>query len=84
MVVLDAGIATDDNLKLLTKILDRLTVLMDTKSKQTIRLKAITTTKNTDYYLEVKSQTKALKETGMRTNLKQEIGKIISAHLAAR
>ena len=85
VVVLDAGIATDENLELITQkgykylcvsrtklkdyqlIPDRLTVLMDTKSKQTIRLKSVTTTKNTDYYLQVKSQTKALKETAMKT-----------------
>jgi len=84
VVVLDAGIATDENLKLITEkgynylcvsrtklkdyklIPDRLTVLMDTRSKQTIRLKSVTTAKSTDYYLEVKSQTKELKETGMK------------------
>jgi len=89
VVVLDAGIATDENLKLITKkgykylcvsrtklkdyklIPDRLTVLMDTRSKQTIRLKSVTTTKSTDYYLEVKSQTKALKETGMKHQFEQ-------------
>jgi hypothetical protein len=44
---------------------------MDTKSKQTIRLKSVTTTKTTDYYLEVKSETKALKETGMKNQFEQ-------------
>jgi len=89
VIVLDAGIATDENLELISKkgykylcvsrtklkdyqvIPDRLTVLMDTKSKQTIRLKSVTTTKNTDYYLEVKSETKALKETGMKNQFEQ-------------
>ena len=89
VIVLDAGIATDENLELITQkgykylcvsrtklkdyqvIPNRLTVLMDTKSKQTIRLKSVTTTKSTDYYLEVKSQTKALKETGMKDQFEQ-------------
>ena len=89
VVVLDAGIATDENVELIAQkgykylcvsrtklkdyqvIPDRLTVLMDTKSKQTIRLKSVTTKKNTDYYLEVKSQSKALKETGMKNQFEQ-------------
>lgn len=84
VVVLDAGIATEENLKLIeakgykylcvsrTKLKDyqsvpdRLTVLMDTKSKQTIRLRSVTTEKNTDYYLEVKSPAKEKKEEGMK------------------
>ena len=83
VVVLDAGIATEDNLKLITEkgyrylcvsrsrlkdyqtVPGRLTVLMDTKSKKTIRLKQVTTQANTDYYLEVKSPDKARKEAGM-------------------
>ena len=83
VVVLDAGIATEDNLKLITEkgyrylcvsrsrlkdyqtVPGRLTVLMDTKSKKTIRLKQVTTQANTDYYLEVKSPDKAMKEAGM-------------------
>lgn len=88
-VVLDAGIATEENLQLIetkgykylcvsrSKIKDykavqgRLTVLMETKSKHNIRLKAVTTKKNTDYYLEVKSDAKALKETGMKSQFEQ-------------
>ena len=84
VVVLDAGIATEDNLKLITekgykylcvsrsKLKDyqtvpgRLTVLMDTKANKTIRLKQVATQKNTDYYLEVKSPDKAVKEAGMK------------------
>jgi transposase len=84
VIVLDAGIATEDNLKLITEkgykylcvsrsrlkdyqaVPGRLTVLMDTKSKKTIRLKQVATEKNTDYYLEVKSPDKAIKETGMK------------------
>ena len=89
VVVLDAGIATEENLELITQkgykylcvsrtklkdyqvIPDRLTVLMETKSKQTIRLKSVANTNNTDYYLEVKSETKALKETGMKDQFEQ-------------
>ena len=70
VVVLDAGIATEGNLKLITEkgyrylcvsrsrlkeyqaVPGRLTVLMDTKAKKTIRLKQVTTENNTDYYLE--------------------------------
>lgn len=84
VVVLDAGIATEENLKLIegkgykylcvsrTKLKDyqyvpgRLTTLMDTKSNQTIRLRSVTTSKNTDYYLEVKSPSKEKKEEGMK------------------
>ena len=44
----------------------RLTVLMDTKANKTIRLKQVATQKNTDYYLEVKSPDKAVKEAGMK------------------
>lgn len=84
VVVLDAGIATEENLALIEKkgykylcvsrsrlkdyqaVPDRLTVLLDTKSKQTIRLKSVVTPKNTDYYLEVKSPAKEKKEAGMK------------------
>jgi transposase len=101
VIVLDAGIATDENLELITQkgykylcvsrtklkdyqvIPGRLTVLMDTKSKQTIRLKSVTTAKSTEYYLEVKSQTKALKETGMKNQFEKrfeaELQKIYTA-----
>lgn len=83
VVVLDAGIATEENLHLIeakgykylcvsrTRLKDykavpgRLTVLLDTKSKQTIRLKSVSAEKNTDYYLEVKSPAKEIKEEGM-------------------
>lgn len=89
VIVLDADIATDDNLKLITQkgykylcvsrtklkdyqvLPDRLTILIDKKSKQTIRLKSVTTAKSTDYYLEVKSQIKALKATGMKNQFEQ-------------
>lgn len=84
VVVLDAGIATEDNLALIEKkgykylcvsrtrlkdyeaIPNRFTVLLDTKSNQAIRLKSVTTPKNTDYYLEIKSPAKEKKENGMK------------------
>lgn len=84
VVVLDAGIATEENLKLIqakgyaylcvsrTRLKDykyvpgRLTTFLDTKSKQTIRLRSVTVEKNTDYYLEVKSPSKEKKEEGMK------------------
>jgi len=84
-VVIDAGIATEENLQLITSkgykylcvsrsklkdykaVQDRLTVLLETKSNQTIRLRSVSTDNNTDYYLEVKSDTKAIKEAAMKT-----------------
>ena len=89
VIVLDAGIATEENLELIEAkgykylcvsrsklkdyhpIQDRLTVLMETKSKQYVRLKAVSTEKNTDYYLEVKSPAKEMKETGMKNQFEQ-------------
>jgi len=89
VVVLDAGIATEENLGLIQKkgynylcvsrtklknystVQDRLTVLMETKSKQQIRLKAIQANSNTDYYLEVKSDAKAGKEAGMKSQFEK-------------
>ena len=104
VVVLDAGIATEENIALIAQkgykylcvsrsklkdykaLPERLTVLMDTKSHQTIRLKSVTTEKNTDYYLEVKSDTKALKENGMKNQFEQrfeeELQKIIQPYTA--
>jgi transposase len=89
VIVLDAGIATEDNLKLIAEkgykylcvsrsrlkdyqtVPGRFTVLMDTKSRKTIRLKQVTTEKNTDYYLEVKSPDKAMKESGMKESFEK-------------
>jgi len=85
VVVLDAGIATEENLKLITekgyhylcvsrsKLKDytidpnRLTVMMETKSKQNVWIKAIQTDSDTDYYLEIKSDAKTVKEQSMAT-----------------
>ena len=84
VVVLDAGIATKENLELIQKkgfnylcvsrtrlknytaVQGRLSVLLEIRSKHEIRLKAVQTANDTDYYLEVKSDAKAAKETGMK------------------
>ncbi len=58
-------------LKNYSTVKDKLTVLLETKSKQQVRLKAIETDNNTDYYLEVKSDAKAAKETGMKTQFEK-------------
>lgn len=89
IVVLDAGIATEDNLQYIagkgyyylcvsrsrlkdyTVIQDRLTVLLETKSKQIVTLKSVRTDKNTDYYLEVKSEAKKSTETGMKNQFEE-------------
>ena len=84
VVVMDAGIATEENLALIkakgyhylcvsrSKLKDyhavqgRLTVLLETKSKREVRLKAVAGQNNTDYYLEVASQDKYETESSMR------------------
>lgn len=89
VIVLDAGIATEENLQLITSkgykylcvsrsklkqykaVPGRLTVLMETASKQQVRLKAVSTEKNTDYYLEVKSGAKKRTEEGMKKQFEQ-------------
>ena len=89
IIVLDAGIATEENLQMIaqkgfyylcvsrsklknyTVVKDRLTVLLETKSKKEIRLKSISTANNTDYYLEVKSEAKQLKEAGMKSQYEE-------------
>jgi len=101
VVVLDAGIATEENLKLIeTKdygylrvsrtrlkdyqyVPDRLTTFLDTKSNHTIRLRSVTTEKNTDYYIEVKSPSKEKKEEAMKLQFEkrfeEELQKIHTA-----
>ena len=101
VVVLDAGIATEENLKLIeakgyrylcvsrSRLKDyryvpgRLTTFLDTKSNRTIRLRKVTTEKNTDYYLEVKSPSKEKKEEAMKLQFEkrfeQELQKIHTA-----
>jgi len=49
----------------------RLTVLLETKSKNEVILKKVLTKEDTDYYLEVKSKSKGLKEAGMKSKFKQ-------------
>lgn len=84
VIVLDAGIATQENLALIQAkgysyvcvsrsrlkdyemVSNRLSVILETKSKNEILIKAVQTDVNTDYYLEITSPTKALKEEGMK------------------
>lgn len=101
VVVLDAGIATEENLKLIEArgygylcvsrtrlkdyqyVPDRLTTFLDTKSNHTIRLRSVTTEKNTDYYIEVKSPSKEKKEEAMKLQFEkrfeEELQKIHTA-----
>lgn len=89
IVVLDAGIATEENLKLIEQkgynylcvsrsklknystTSDDKAVILETKSKKQIKLKAVQTDNNTDYYLEVTSEAKAAKETSMKSQFEQ-------------
>lgn len=89
IVVLDAGIATEDNLKLLReKKFDYMCVSrsnmkkysVDTnsqpikiqdKKKQELTLQKVTVDGNTDTWLRVHSQAKALKESGMNSRFSQ-------------
>lgn len=84
IIVLDAGIATQENLALIQSkgyfyvcvsrsrlkeyqmVSNRLSVILETKSKNEIIIKAVQTKVSTDYYLEITSPTKALKEKGMK------------------
>lgn len=88
-VVLDAGIATEENLKMIkeqgyhyvcvtrTKLKDfehakeNGQVVHTTKSKQEIKLQAVTLSEQTDYFLEVNSPAKALKEQSMKTSFEK-------------
>jgi hypothetical protein len=101
LVVIDAGIATEDNLKLIsrkgyhylcvsrTKIKNyvfdqsRLVVYLKTKTENEVVLKKVLTEKNTDYFLEVKSSMKTLKESGMKNQFEkrfeEELEKIKNA-----
>lgn len=89
VVVLDAGIASEENLEMIrakgyhylcvsrAKLKDyqaisgRLTVLLETKSKRHVRLKAVSNNKNTDYYLEVASEDKYETADSMRSQFEQ-------------
>ncbi len=101
VVVIDAGIATEENLDMINgkgykylcvsrnKIKDyeidrsRLTVLLETKAKYNIVLKKVADREDQDYYLEVTSSKKALKEAGMKnqfeTRFELELQKIKNA-----
>ncbi len=101
VVVMDAGIATEENLEMIkakgyhylcvsrTKLKDyqaisgRLTVLLETKSKRNVRLKAVSNNSNTDYYLEVASEDKYETANSMRSQFEQrfemELQKIVQA-----
>ena len=101
VIVLDAGIATEENLKLIeekgyqyvcvsrSKLKDyealpnKWPVVIETKSKHNVSLKAVSTHKNTDYYLEVTSDAKALKEKsmtlGFEKRYEEELQKIQSS-----
>ena len=89
VVVMDAGIATEENLKMIrakgyhylcvsrTKLKNyqaisgRLTVLLETKSKRNVQLKAVSTNNNIDYYLEVASEDKFETANSMRSQFEQ-------------
>jgi transposase len=89
VIVIDAGIATEENLEMIrdkgyhylcvsrTRLKDyqairgRLTVLLETKSKRNVRLKAVRDNKNTDYYLEVASEDKYETANSMRVQFEQ-------------
>ena len=49
----------------------RLTVLLETKSKHNVRLKAVSDNKNTDYYREVLSEDKYETQNSMRIRFEQ-------------
>lgn len=89
VIVLDAGIATEDNLALIKSkghhyvcvsrakgkdykpVPERLNVILKTKTKQEVLLKAIQTQNNTDYYLEITSPAKTGKEQGIKSRFDQ-------------
>lgn len=84
IVVLDAGIATEENLTMLQTqgykyvcvsrnklknyeaVSSKLPIILTTKGKQKIQIKAVHNASNTDYYFEVNSPKKAIKEIGMK------------------
>lgn len=89
IVVMDAGIATEKNLKILilqgykyvvvsrTKLKDYQAVqegketYLITKSKKIIRLTQVESEKHTDSFLKVESESKGLKEEGIKNRLEQ-------------
>lgn len=101
VVVMDAGIATEENLELIrskgyhylcvsrAKLKDyeaisgKHPVVLQTKSKREVRLKAVRTARNSDYYLEVASQDKLTTASSMTRQFEQrfetELQKIAQA-----
>ena len=101
VIVIDAGISTEENLAIIaekgyrylcvsrTKLKDYApvagteSVMWETKSKENIRLKAVSAAGKTHYYLEVKSDAKADKERAMACqfefHFEQELDKIKKA-----
>ena len=89
VVVMDAGIATEENLMMIRDkgyhylcvsrkrlkdyqaIPDRLTVVLETKSKRHVRIKAVRSPDNADYFLEVASQDKYETANSMREQFEQ-------------
>lgn len=89
VVVMDAGIATEENLKMIRAkgyhylcvsrarlkdyeaISGRLTVLLETKSKRQVRLKAVSNNTSTDYYMEVASEDKYETANSMRRQFEE-------------
>ena len=89
VVVMDAGIATEENLAMIRAkgyhylcvsrsrlkdyqaISDRLTVLLETKSKRHVRIKAVRSQDSADYFLEVTSQDKYETANSMRSQFEQ-------------
>jgi transposase len=89
IVLIDAGIATKDNLKLIANKgykyvcvnrvsikeyeyeQNRLTVMLQTKSKKEVLLKALNVPNKTDFFMEVKSEAKTLKERSMKSQFEE-------------
>lgn len=105
VIVMDAGIATDENLKMVkAKGFDYLCVTRSKlkkfdlenahtlktvcdKKENVISLQKITVANESDYFLKIKSNTKALKETSMHVQFKQRFEEglqIIEASLSKK
>jgi transposase len=101
VVVIDAGIATEENLELIRSrgyhylcvsrsrlkdyeaVSDRLTVLLETRSKREVKLRAVRSESATDYYLEVHSQDKLSTASGMCAQFEQRFETALSAIAAS-
>jgi transposase len=94
-VVIDAGIATEQNLNLIkskgykyvcvSRITpkdydaqkNRLSVLLETKSKKEVLLKALNTPGQKDFFMSVESEAKALKEQSMKTQFEERFEELL-------